>query len=188
MTPATSGCPTTDSICGNTDLMAVVDQAESTDTYSGIYQYDPLGDINCMGYSSPEAWFANVFTAEEDSSLSAVGFYTLAPGTSYSVYTGSSLTDLTPSTSGELAYMGFHTIELEEPVALSTGEPFVVAVRITSLGTNDPIAIEYPIENFSSQATAESGQSYVSPDGSEWSDLTETYDANANVCLKAYVK
>ena len=119
--------------------------------------------------------------------LSAAGFYALAPGTSYEVYAGSSLEALTLNTSGTLDYMGYHTVPLAEPVALTSGQPFVVAVKVTSPGTDSPIAVEYPIENFSSAATAEPGQSYVSPDGTDWSDLTTYWDANANACLKAYV-
>src|SRR3990172_3569377 len=80
-----------DTVFGRSDLTAVCNNAESTGNYGGMYQYDPLGDVNCVGYSSPTAWFANVFTAQATSWLSAVGFYTLAPGTDYEVYTGSSL-------------------------------------------------------------------------------------------------
>ena len=177
-----------DNVFGRTDLMGVVDDAESTNNYSGIYQYDPLGEVNSMGYQDPTAWFANVFTAKENSSLSAVGFYALAPGTSYVVYTGSSLATLQPSTSGMLAYMGYHTAKLPKRVPLTRGLPFAVAVKITSPGTKEPIAIEYPITNFSSAATAQPGQSYVSADGNDWSDLTAVWDSNANVCLKAYVR
>jgi C1A family cysteine protease len=177
-----------DNIFGRTDPMGFVDGAEPTYNYSRIYQYDPLGDVNGMGYESPEGWFANVFTAQEDSRLSAVGFYALAPGTQYVVYAGSSLADLQPSTQGTLAYMGYHTVQLPRQVGLKGGTPFVVAVKLFSPGTDEPIAIEYPIARFSSAATAEPGQSYVSPDGIEWSDLTVVWDPEANVCLKAYAR
>jgi hypothetical protein len=176
-----------DTIFGRNDLMGVVDKAESTDNYSGIYQYDPLGDVNGMGYQGSTGWFANVFTAQTTSWLRAAGFYALAPGTSYEVYAGSSLATMTPNTSGTLDYMGYHTVPLAEPVALTPGQPFVVAVKVTSPETDRPIAVEYPIANFSGAATAQPGQSYVSSDGTDWSDLTTVWDANANVCLKAYV-
>jgi C1A family cysteine protease len=176
-----------DTIFGRSDLMGFVNKAEPTGIYSGIYQYDPLGDVNAMGYAGPTGWFANVFTAEETSWLHAAGFYTLAPGTSYEVYAGPSLATMTLNTSGTLAYMGYHTVTLREPVALTRGQPFAVAVKVTSPETDSPIAIEYPIANFSSAASAEPGQSYVSLDGTDWSDLTTFWDANANVCLKAYV-
>ena len=82
-----------DSRFGRITPMAVFANAESTSNYTGIYQYDPLGDVSSVGYSNATGWFANVFVGQDTSSLSAVGFYTLAPGTSYEVYTGSSLGD-----------------------------------------------------------------------------------------------
>ena len=164
---------------------AVFDNAEPTTNYSGIYQYDPLGDCSEYGFSGSTGWFANVFTASSTASLSAVGFYTLAPGTSYEVYTGSSLATKTLRTSGTQAYMGYHTVTLPAPVAVTSGQPFAVAVKVTSPGTTDPIAFEAPYSGYSSAATAQAGQSYVSSTGSSWTDLT-TRITNANVCLKAY--
>jgi C1A family cysteine protease len=176
-----------DSVFGRTDLMGIVDDSEPVDNYAGVYQYDPLGDVNSMGYQSETAWFANVFTAEEPASLAAVGFYTLAPGSSYEVYTGTELATLQKSASGTIPYMGYHTVEVPGGMGLDGGRPFIVAVKLTSPGTSEPVAIEYPIEDFTSKATAEPGQSFVSPDGKDWSDLTTVDDPNANVCLKAYV-
>lgn len=177
-----------DNIFGRTDLLGVCPRAESTTNYSAVYQYDPLGNINSMGYDSPLGWFANVFTAKTDSSLVAVGFYTLAPATGYVVYAGNSLDALKPEASGTFAYMGYHTVTLAEPVALAQGRPFAVAVKVFSPGTTEPIPLEYPVSQFSSAATAEPGQSYVSPDGTNWSDATIVSNPEANVCLKAYVR
>ena len=170
-----------------TNPSAVFDQSEPTDNYSGIYQYDPLGDCAQYGFTNSTGWFANVFTAETTASLSAVGFYTVAPGTSYEVYTGSSLATKTLRTSGTEADMGYHTVTLPSPVTVTKGQPFTVAVKVTSPGASYPIAIETPFDNYSSGATASTGQSYVSLNGSSWSDITGTF-SNTNVCLKAYVK
>jgi C1A family cysteine protease len=175
-----------DTMFGRSDIMAAYDDGEPIANYSGIYQYDPLGDVNSMGYSSPTGWFANVFTAQATSSLSAVGFYTLAPGTSYEVHAGASLGAIVLRTSGTLSYMGYHTVKLPKPVALTRGQPFVVAVKVTSPGIDNPIAVEYPVDGHTSAATAQAGQSYVSADGTGWVDLTKIQD-NGNVCLKAYV-
>ncbi|HEY5388335.1 MAG TPA: lectin like domain-containing protein, partial [Thermoleophilia bacterium] len=175
-----------DAAFGRDDLMAVFDNAESTSTYDDIYQYDPLGDCSERGYSSSTGWFANVFTARTTASVGAVGFYTLAPGTSYEVYTGSSLETKTLSTNGTLATMGYHTVTLPTAVGITSGQEFVVAVKVTSPGATYPIAIEAPYAGYSSAATAEAGQSYLSPSGSLWTDLTSV-TADANVCLKAYV-
>ena len=170
----------------DTNPLAVFNGAEPSDNYAGIYQHDPLGDCAQYGFNNSTGWFASVFTAQATSSLSAVGFYTLAPGTSYEVYTGSSLATKTLRTSGTEAYMGYHTVTLPSPVTLTEGQPFTVAVKVTSPGTSYPIAIEYPFDDYSSGATASTGQSYVSLNGSSWTDTAAQFDGT-NVCLKAYV-
>jgi len=176
-----------DSTFGRKGPMAVFSNAESTSNYSGIYQYDPLGYCAKWGFGSTTGWLANVFTAQASASLSAVGFYTVVPGTSYEVYTGSSLATKTLRTSGTLAYMGYHTVALPAPVAVTNGQPFVVAMKVTTPGDDSPIALENPFPDYSSGATASAGQSYVSSNGSSWTDITTIY-SNTNVCLKAYVK
>ncbi len=82
--------------------------------------------------------------------------------------------------------MGYHTVSLPTPVAVTEGQPFVVAVKVTSPGSTYPIPFEAPYANYSSAATAQAGQSYISSTGSSWTDVT-TRVSNANVCLKAYV-
>ena len=72
--------------------------------------------------------------------------------------------------------MGYHTVTLPAPVAVTSGQPFVVAVKVTSPGTTYPIAFEAPYSSYSSAATAQAGQSYVSSSGSSWTDMT-TYRA-----------
>jgi len=63
----------------------VFDAVESTTNYSTNYQYDPLGCVSSLGYSSNTAWYSNVFTASSSEEVSAVAFYTLAANTSYEV-------------------------------------------------------------------------------------------------------
>ena len=175
-----------DSVLGADGISAVFNGAQSTDNYSAIYQYDPLGCVSGLGGASTSYWFANVFTAQANSSLSAVGFYTRTPGTSYEVYTGTSLSSKTLCTSGTIDYMGYHTVALPAPFRLSMGQTFVVFVKVTAMGDLYPIPIEYAIAGATSGASAQTGQSYVSTNGTNWSDLTAVFDASANVCLKAY--
>jgi PKD repeat protein len=70
-------------------------------------------------------------------------------------------------------------------VALTHGQKFSVVVLISTEDYNWPIPIEYPLADYTSQATASSGESFISWDWSTWTDLT-TQIANANVCLKAF--
>jgi C1A family cysteine protease len=175
-----------DGVFGRIDPMASFDNAGATTNYSAVYQYDPLGDVNDLGYGSSTAWFANVFTAQSTAAINAAGFYTLTPSTAYQVYTGSSLSTLALNTSGTMTYMGFHTVPLTTPLAITAGQPFVVAVKVVSPGASYPVAVEYAVANYSAGATSAAGQSYISSNGTAWSDITTAYDSTANVCLKAY--
>ena len=164
--------------------VAVYSNAELTTNYDRIYQYDPLGWTIDFGYSSTTAWFANAFTAGDGESLAAVSFYTPVANASYEIYSGGALSSKQFRKSGTIEFSGYHTIPLDSTVALPSGQGFVVAVKLTT-GSNYPVALEYPYSGYSSQATAQPGQSYVSDDGTSWTDLTSYY-TNANVCLKAF--
>ena len=156
--------------------LACFDDAESATNYSHIYQYDPLGACTDLGTGADTLWFANVFTAQSNDPLAAVSFYSLGPDSTYQVYTGSSVTGTkTLRTSGTLPDAGYHTVTLPSTVALTNGAPFVVFVEITSPGEGGyPVAIEDPESDYSSGATAQAGESYVSSDGAsgDWTDLT----------------
>ena len=57
-----------------------------------------------------------------------------------------------------------------------------------SLSSNAyPLGIEEKINNYSSGATCNSGESFVSCDGVTWDDICDYYDYYgwANVCIKA---
>ena len=169
---------------------AVFNQAEPATNFTGIYQYDPLGLVSASGYNSNTAWFANIFTAVQSEQLQAVSFYTLANNASYSVYIYTGATPgprsgtLARSWSGTIAKAGYHTLALPSPVALTLGQKFSVVVQITTPNYNFPIPIERPFAGYSSLATANPGESYISSNGTSWSDTTSA-SANANVCLKA---
>ncbi|MBP1928332.1 C1A family cysteine protease/subtilisin family serine protease [Methanolinea mesophila] len=166
--------------------------SEPRGTYEAIYQYDPLGWTAQLGYGSTTAWGANVFTSTGNEHISAVGFYSEVPGTQYQVYIYKNPTSgpLNPagysaSKTGTIAIPGYHSISLDEPVEIGTGEKFSVVVRLTTPGYVYPLPIERPITGYSSAARASAGQSYVSSSGSSWQDLSTLY-ANTNACIKAY--
>lgn len=164
---------------------AVFGTVQPAGTYTDIYSYDPLGQVNGYGLGLIKMWGANVFTAHADQSIVALGFYTPVPASSYTVYAGTSLESLTAQGSGTIAFPGFHTVPLKKALAVTSGSRFVVAVRLVTPGTEYPLAVEYYLSDYSSDATAESGQSYVKTDDTTWMDLTD-WNASANVCLKAY--
>ena len=168
-------------------------QGGSATNFDKIYQYDPLGWVSSWGYRNNTAWFANVFTASEPEALQAVSFYAGAPGATYTieVWTGGTGGNPRSGTSamapleGTLAVPGYHTVRLATPVPLAPGTRFAVVVRLTTPGYNFPIAVENPDAGYSDKATAAADQSYVSSDGTAWTDLVAA-SANTNVCLKAF--
>ena len=166
--------------------------AQPKNSYSRIYQYDPLGWVANFGFGTDTAYYANVFTSAGSEQLKAVGFYTSATNTEYEVKVFMN-PDNGPISSagyssvqnGTISLPGYHTIRLDNPVNLKKGDRFSVAVKVVSSGWTTPVAIELPINGYSSEATALAGQSYISSNGAGWSDLTLS-QPNTNVCLKAY--
>ncbi len=169
-------------------------QADATNVYKTVYQYDPLGWVNDLGVETSTLWAANTFTASTSERLGALGFYAVALDTAYeiSVYTGGSNGAprsgvLAATKSGTSEYPGYRTIPLDTPVLLTAGQSFSIVVKLTTPGYDYPQAVEYATPGYSSGATAAAGQSYYSEDGLSWADLTVDWDATANFCIKGYL-
>ena len=166
--------------------------AEPVENYNDIYQYDPLGFVNMVGYNSISAWGAGIFTARANASLAAVGFYSLVPDTAYTlkVYTGCTAGSPTSGTlattqQGIVDYAGFVTIPLSGRVTLASRQRFSVVVRLTTPGCECPLAFEYAIDGSTSEAVANSGETFLSYDGLTWADFTSV-KGSASFCVKAY--
>lgn len=194
--------------------------AQQTDNYDHLYLYDPLGWCSNAGYDGQHtAWFSNMYTAAQDEKISAVGFVcaeagqsqllnglraTALPASDYEIYiyknpgTGPRSGTLISQTSGTLRIPGYHTVPVPD-APVRQGDRFSIVVKLTAPSYSYLIPIEDRISGATSGATASSGQSYISPDGQSWSDLTTTQIRDgitgsirthryANVCIKAYTK
>jgi C1A family cysteine protease len=168
--------------------------AEAAADFDRVYQYDPLGWINSLGYTgSDTAWFANIFTAiGTGDDVSAVSFYTASPDSPYEIYvyinttSGPTSGSLAGSKSGTIASPGYHTISLDSPISLTSGQKFSAVVKLTTPDYDFPVPFEAPYSNYSSKATANPGESYISSNGTSWLDITSiNWCLECNVCLKA---
>ncbi len=178
-------------IARNTNVVYSVIQ--STANYSKVYEYDPLGWVESFGYTDPVAYMANIFTADYNDTLSAVSFYTNDVNTAYEVKVygnvtgdpdnGSPLTTVSDSFSSA----GYHTVTIP-PTSVTSGQKFSVVVKLTNSSYGYPVAIEDIYPGYSSNASANPGESYVSSNGSDWEDITTVYGADYNVCIKAFVQ
>jgi len=154
------------------------------------YQYDPFGKTHGVGYGTTTAWCANIFTASADEYLGAVGFHALAKNTSYEIdiydnFIEGSFLDLLGSVSGTVMYPGYHTVRLPSAISLTNSDDFAIVVKLTTPNYNFPIPIEKPIIGYSSGATANAGESYISSTGVSFTDITNYsgYE-NVNMCIK----
>jgi PKD repeat protein len=168
--------------------------AESQNNYDNIYQYDPLGWTVSKEYSeNPQvAWGSNVFSSERDETLKAIGFYTTDLNTAYEIYVYknpvsgpvNSSAGFVAHEKGQYSFPGYHTHVLNSTVPIHSGEKYSIVIKFTNPSASGPLAVEEPIALYSSKAQANSGESYVSPDGVKWEDISS--NSEANLCIKAF--
>jgi C1A family cysteine protease len=166
---------------------------EPTTDYAQNLGHDTLGFTDSYGFGTDTAWMAAGYTVKGDSSLEAAGLYALSPETTYTLYVGTSLTNRatwTPAGSGTLDVAGYHTITFSAPYSATAGRKFYVIAELdapSSAQAGGPIALEDAIQGYSSKATSAPGQSYVSSDGSQWTDLDVAWPSyRPDVCLKVF--
>lgn len=171
---------------------ALFNNAESPSNHNVIHQYDPLGWVASAGFGSTTAWFANMFKAQTAQELQAVAWYVGAAKAPFQLYL---YVDPEPGNprSGTLAKSisrtvdlpGYYTFSFKKAQPLSAGQRFSVVVKQETPGYNFPMPIEMPLDGYSSKATANPGEGYMSQDGATWMDVTDEW-ADTSVCLKAF--
>ena len=181
-----------DSIVGSNCAVYFDDIDGEDPGYDTIYQYDPLGMASSIGYGSETAWGGNVFTAQRDEIVGGVGFYLPSAGSSYTVrvYTsvGSNPSSgtLAASHSGSQTYAGYYTVDFsDDNISVTSGTKFSAVVQLTTPGNNYPVPLELFVSEYSSGASANANESWISYNGTSWTDITTVYPT-ANVTIKAY--
>lgn len=165
---------------------------ESADNYDRIYQSDLRGWGGQLGYNKSSLYAANVFTAESDEILTAVGFYATGRNTSYEVYvvpqfeSVESLEEGFKVASGTKTRAGYYTVSFSSRITIEPGKKFAVVLKIDTPGSNRPLAVEYVEPDSGVTIDLSDGESYISPNGKKWASAEET--KNCNICLKAYTK
>ncbi len=163
---------------------------EDSNNDMNVYEYDPLGICSLWGYGGNSMYAANVFESTRDESLIEVGIYTADNNIDYEIkiYSGmSSMPSSSPipsgravsSSSGSIAFAGYHTITLDTPVSLSRGEYFSVVVKFKGYGM---VPVEKVVSGFSNNAKIEAG-SFFSSNGTTWATGVRN---GINACIKAF--
>ena len=182
--------------------------------YATNYQHDTFKSAQSFSADTEEntgTYTANVFTAESDQFIDAIGTYFVASGTQYSITVYTDLTDPndpdsgTPSaqTVGTADMTGYRTIPLDEGVFVSEGSNFAVCVKFYCPENKFPVAVEgamYVVDDETGEisdlasfckyeqlaANMEPGQSFYSSDGDQWTDMTTVeveYDSDMELDL-----
>jgi len=184
--------------CQNPEMGAVSFQDVQLKPYDNTYFYDYHGWRDTLTDVS-EAF--NAFVADGNETLTAVSFYTSTDAVGYEAkvygrFEGGVLLDELGSTSGSIAFKGYHTIPLSIPIGLNAGDHFYIYVKLLSGGQaidRTSIVSTLLIRNPGTEvkSAAKTGESYYLT-GSSWADL---YDYNfhnqsrnhtANFCIKGF--
>jgi C1A family cysteine protease len=171
-----------------------ISKIESSNNYKSVYQYDPLGYVGASGYGGTTCWGANIFTATSNDKISAVGFHLNDTNATYEIYVYTNVTTglpvsgtLAATKTGSKIYPGYYTVDLDSPVSVANGEKFSIVIKIINSGYIYPMSTEYIYGGYSSAATSNENESFLSPNGTSWTDLYNI-TTQKNNCIKAFTE
>ncbi|MBR5375842.1 MAG: hypothetical protein IK139_01030 [Lachnospiraceae bacterium] len=180
---------------------AIAFEFEKGDNYDNNYQYDGCGGGTSLAWAGKTGIAANVFTAQSDEILEAVGFAPASAEVDYRIRiyklvsadsapdSGTKVSD----TEGTTRYVGYRTVPLKEKVSLSAGQVYSAIVSITAKNENARLFIDAdydansnPAENWLSfRPSSSSNQSYANF-GNVWYDMHGYNNKYRTFRIKAY--
>ena len=190
-----------DKHCGQNPTMGAVSLYNAEpQSYSNIYYHDYHGWRDTMtDYNT----VFNKFISESDEVIKAVSFFTAADDVDYTVkiyddFISGNLQNELTSQVGTIEFTGFHTIVLDSPITMDTGNDFYVFLELSVGGqpidrTSDvPVLLGADYRTIV-ESSANPGESYYF-NGFLWADLhnyqftNPSWNGTANFCIKALTK
>ncbi|MBR1437339.1 MAG: hypothetical protein IJ587_02260, partial [Synergistaceae bacterium] len=147
------------------------------------------------------AWGARIFQSSRNERLIRVSFHTTDNNVKYQLFVnkfGKKIpTDPgraeNPLSEGEIAYAGYHTITLNDPVDLYEGDYYAVIVKMTMLASSNyryPIAVEASMDKYL-EVSVNEGESFFA-EGDEvpsvWQDGASLSEGPYNACIMTFTE
>ncbi|MDR1891530.1 MAG: lectin like domain-containing protein [Oscillospiraceae bacterium] len=164
-----------------------------------IYTYSPHGITGTFSYGFKTAYYANIFDSiQAATALKSVNFYNYNYNASYNIYVAVGNTadtmdstllnnagNSTPIACGFFENPGYYTVDLTEAIGLGAGKSFAIVVEVSVPSGYAYIPFEYPEPPAAPAPVFSKGQSFVSYNGINWTDLQD--EGCGNTVINAIV-
>ncbi|MGD2145234.1 MAG: C1 family peptidase [Anaerolineae bacterium] len=160
-----------------------VHEWQDYDRDGDIWYYDDDGWSGSHGYGSTTAWGLARFTADRDTKVTRVEFWTTDATTDVDVYVFGGFNGLTLSNklaevlNNSYSEAGYHSVELNSPVQVNNGDDVVAVVKFT----NDSYGYPVPTD---SHGPVETGRTFISLLGTVWVDLGLFHNTDAAIRVR----
>jgi len=160
-----------------------VHEWQDFDPDGAIWYYDDDGWYGDYGYGVPTAWGLARFTADRDTKVTRVEFWTTDATTDVDVYVYGGFNGVTLSNklaevlNNSYSEAGYHSVELHSPVRVNTGDEVVAVVRFTNSSWGYPIPTD-------PHGPVETGRTYMSLAGTGWVDLGVIHNTDAAIRVR----
>lgn len=158
--------------------------------YSIIHQEDPFGWTGQVGYEKDSVMAAQVFTAQTNELVKAVGFYATDVNTTYEIYLVQdyrgkrSLKNRVKVAEGSVSDAGFYTVEISGQWRILSGRKCAAVIYLKTPGASRPMAVEYTTKRMTGSEITNDGEGYISKNGLSWDHVEEK--VKGDLCLKVY--
>ena len=161
------------------------------DNEGGLMYYDEAGGWwSALGGGSTTAWGLCEFIPASNTYVTRVEFWTTDATTDVDIYLYDDFNTGTKTLSNlrysklDLSFdeAGYHSVQLDEPLPLTTGDDIIVVIKFTNVGFTYPLALD-------TRGSYETGRTYRSYTGAagSWLDLGTSYKSDATIRLRTTI-